>query len=319
MLHNPTLHIFIGEHNHYFTLRESYLHTMYFKGKPEYEVRYAHIKNLSQNWNEALEKAKEASKAMGIRLVARESETEQLAEIKRRTAEEIEREKRLQEEKWRLAEQEAQERRLRWWNLWVKETTLKLEGKVESDRVYFPSDTPNFAEWAAKEGWVVTEDNPEEFTKIMDSPYGAIMPIGAYRDTQLSKVPLSYLQWLVYKSEILDGVEDVTFNKMAFVAKWIKENIEVPEPVDSEFVGKIGEKLTMDLVIDSVRTVNGYYGNSTLYTFLDENQNVLVWFASKPALKDVYDNKIRMSFTIKAHKEFRNTKQTIITRAKVLN
>jgi len=69
MQHNPTLHIFIGVHNHFFTLRESYLHTTYFSGKPVYEVRYNHLKNLSQNWEEAITKAKESSRALGIPLI----------------------------------------------------------------------------------------------------------------------------------------------------------------------------------------------------------------------------------------------------------
>ena len=321
MNHTPTLHIFIGERNHYFTLRESYLHTRYIRGIPEYEVRYHHIKNLSQNWTEALEKAQAASKYMGFRLVARESEIEQLKEIKRLTAEEIEQQKKAQQEAYRLAEEEAYQRRLMYWNLWVKETTLKLEGKVESERFGFPvekqQDIPNFAEWAVKEGWVVTEDNPDEYTRIMDNPDGPYMPIGAHRGISLSRVPLSYFQWLVYKSEILDGVEDTTFNKMAFVVKWIKENMEIPVPVDGEHVGTVGEKMTTEVTIDSVRTVQGYYGNTTLYTFLDENQNVLTWFASKPALHGL-EGLIKLAFTVKAHKEYRGTNQTLITRAKVV-
>lgn len=279
--HTPTLHIFVGEHNHYFTLRESYLHTIYINRVPIYQVRYSHLKNLSQNWNEAVEKAKEASKAMGIPLVVRDSEVEQLREIERRTAEEIEQEKKLLEEKWRLAEEEAQQRRLMHWNLWVEKVTLMLEGK-----------DPDY----------------------MMTPY---MPIGAHKDRPLSKIPLSYFQWLIYKSGILEGVEDVTFNKMAFVTKWIQENMEIPEPAESKFVGEIGQKMTRELTVDSVRSFDGRFGITYIYKLLDEQGNNFVWFTSKPALKD-RTGKMLMKFDIKDHNEYKGTKQTIITRAKVI-
>lgn len=321
MQHSPTLHIFIGEHNHYFTLRESYLHIIYIERKPFYEIRYGHLKNLSQNFTEAVEKAKEASKAMGIPLVVRETEEEQLREIKRRTAEEIDQEKKLRAEKWRLAEEEAKQRRLNLWNIWVEEATFKLKGKIVSDRFdlspEYRQKNPNFDEWAANNGWVVTKDNPNEYVKIMDIPQGPIMPVGGHKDTPISQVPISYLQWLIHKSGILEGVEDFTFNKMAFVAKWIKENMKISEPTESEFVGEVGQRMTRDLIVDSVRSFHGRFGISYIYKLLDEQGNNFVWFASKPALKN-QTGKMTAVFNIKKHNDYDGTKQTVITRVKVV-
>lgn len=272
MQHTPKLHIFVGEGKHFFTLRESYLHTYYVNHKPIHEVRYSHLKNLSQNWEEAVEKAKEASKNFGVELRVRESEVDQLREITRISAEEAEQRARILKEEYALAEAEALERRIRWWNQWVEETLLALNDKE-----------------------------------------GARMVGGAFHDRSLTNIPVSYLQWLIYSSGLTE-IEDVQFNKMAFVAQWIRDNINVPEITESEWVGSVGDKVDLDVSIDSVRTVNGYYGVTYLYKMIDSDGNDLTWFASRDALQGKSNLKIRA--TIKKHDEFNGRKQTILTRVK---
>lgn len=93
----PKLLIGIGEHNHYFTLRETYLHYSdqcgvlngQFYGNVE--VRSGHRFNLSQNAHEAFRKAQEAAMEMGLELITKnvESLQEQLDEIKRASADEL--------------------------------------------------------------------------------------------------------------------------------------------------------------------------------------------------------------------------------------
>lgn len=87
----PQLLIGVGRDNHYFTLRETYMHERYVGGRIYREVRSFHHYNLSQNPDEAIEKAEAASCAMGLRLIStRESLIEELETIKRATAEELE-------------------------------------------------------------------------------------------------------------------------------------------------------------------------------------------------------------------------------------
>lgn len=86
----PKLYIGIGEHNHFFTLRESYLHYMNRGGYTENEVRYQHLFNLSQNAEEALAKARDYALQVGMTLVS-DAETleSEMRDIKRATEEQL--------------------------------------------------------------------------------------------------------------------------------------------------------------------------------------------------------------------------------------
>lgn len=127
----PVLFIDIGAHNHFFTLRETYLHTRYvpgdgpmgnavvngvYQGAVEYEVRSFHHQNLAQEPAEAFAKATALAEAMGLELDASEADLGQrLADIRRATAEELEERKRAQAERearWAAerAEREAAKR-----------------------------------------------------------------------------------------------------------------------------------------------------------------------------------------------------------------
>lgn len=322
MQHTPKLHIFVGRDNHFFTLRQSYLHVIYIgrvNPKPIYEVRYSHIKNLSQNYQEAVEKAQEASKQLGLELVVRGSETEQLDEIKRVTAEEAEQRRRLAEAEYAKAEEEAQARRREWWNQWKVSALNDLRGiHTEEVVIELEHQTDAFREKVLNGGgcnWTVDPTDSEKF--IVEIKKEPVMPIGAYFGKPLSSVPRSYLQWLVYKSDLCDIDPEETMHKAAFVARWICDNMEVPAERPSEWVGEIKGKMELEVEIDSVRTIDGSYGYVYLYKLVDAEGNQLTWFASSPALKDV-SGKFKLKFTVKAHNEYKGIKQTIITRAKVI-
>ena len=321
MQHTPKLYIFIGQFNHFFTLRQSYLHTMYIgrNPTPHYEIRYSHIKNLSQNYQEAVEKAKEASQQMAMPLVVRGSEKEQLDEIKRITAEEAEQARRMQEAAYAQAEAEAQARRREWWNTWKVSAVQDLSGiRIEEVVIELEHQTEAFREKVLNGGglkWTVNPSDPEKFNVQVEKP--AVMPIGAYFGQPLSTVPRSYLQWLVHKSDLCEIDPEETMHKAAFVARWVRDNMEIPEIKESNFIGNVKDKIELEVEIESVRILDGYYGHTYLYKLVDAEGNQLTWFASSPALKGL-EGKIKLRFTVKAHNEYQGIKQTVITRAKVI-
>lgn len=100
----PYLFVGVGETGAYFTLRETYLHVWYIGSSANKEVRSFHHFNLSQDADEAFEKAKAYADANAIRLkTSREELDIEMRNIKRMKAEEIaEREARM-----RQAEAEA--------------------------------------------------------------------------------------------------------------------------------------------------------------------------------------------------------------------
>lgn len=157
----PTVYISIGKTDAFFTLRETYEHTIYIRGEGDWgnavingvyqgsiikEVRSSHIKNLSQNPDEAYAKAVDYSENNAIQLTtSRESLAEELRDIKRTNAEERER----QEREW-------QARR----DLW------------ETERV---------------------AEQAEKFKLIEEG----IFPVGKFAGKKFTDAPVSYINWLM--------------------------------------------------------------------------------------------------------------------------
>ena len=93
----------------------------------------------------------------------------------------------------------------------------------------------------------------------------------------------------------------------------LKKKAENTSQKRSEYMGDIGERRTFN--IEEMELVTSYetmYGITFLYKFVDENGNVLVWFASK----QIKETKAIIG-TIKDHRERDGVKQTIITRCKI--
>lgn len=66
----------------------------------------------------------------------------------------------------------------------------------------------------------------------------------------------------------------------------------------------------------STRVLSGDYGPTTLVSMIDDNGNVMKWFAS--GSKDFKaGQKYRLKGTIKGHDNYQGVDQTILTRAKL--
>ena len=83
---------------------------------------------------------------------------------------------------------------------------------------------------------------------------------------------------------------------------------------NSEYIGEIGEKITVDLkeakIITSWETV---YGITFLWKFITTDGNTLVWKASRYQECEPK----RITGTVKDHKEYDGEKQTVLTRCKL--
>jgi hypothetical protein len=82
----------------------------------------------------------------------------------------------------------------------------------------------------------------------------------------------------------------------------------------NEYLGTVGERIVFNgLKIVRVTPIEGSYGTTFLTGFEDDAGRSVVWFASKCPGKvgEVFNLKA----TIKDHKEYNGTKQTVITRA----
>ena len=87
------------------------------------------------------------------------------------------------------------------------------------------------------------------------------------------------------------------------------------EPSSSKFVGEIGERLEVNVVVKRIVPLENYYG-TTIYTFEDEDKNVFVW-KTTPRPFEVGEH-YTLRGTVKQHNIFREVEQTILTRCKVM-
>ena len=89
----------------------------------------------------------------------------------------------------------------------------------------------------------------------------------------------------------------------------------------SVFVGNVGDKNTFTLNYQKSVDFDSVYGTQYMHIFKDANENEFIWVTSKSPLdfdKELTSNTTyNVCGTIKNHKEYKGTKQTILTRCKI--
>lgn len=98
-----------------------------------------------------------------------------------------------------------------------------------------------------------------------------------------------------------------TFNKS------IQKANEQKEQNKSQFVGEIKQRISIE--VKSFKRLCSYttrFGICYVYQFIDENNNIYIWKTSKYIEDDIYF----IIGTVKNHSEYKNIKQTEITRCK---
>lgn len=85
----------------------------------------------------------------------------------------------------------------------------------------------------------------------------------------------------------------------------------------SEWIGDIGERLTLPLICTKIVHFDGSYGPSTLFSFEDDCGNVLTW--NTTSSKNIEENyRYVIAGTVKDHSVFRNVKQTALSRCRIV-
>ena len=96
-----------------------------------------------------------------------------------------------------------------------------------------------------------------------------------------------------------------------------KERIAYAEVIaDSEYVGEVKSRIKFVGKLASVRALTTIYGTSTMYKFLANGKDVVVWFATRDAGL-TSGRTYEVEGTVKAHEVYRDIKQTVVTRCKV--
>lgn len=114
----------------------------------------------------------------------------------------------------------------------------------------------------------------------------------------------------------LVGLNDEVLLADEEVAKRVAELIKSTMPhveSTSTYMGEIGERLELTLTVDKSIPVCGFRGGySTMHIMSDNCGNVFIWTTGSKSWEAGTEHHIKG--TVKAHKEYNGTQQTILTR-----
>ena len=108
----------------------------------------------------------------------------------------------------------------------------------------------------------------------------------------------------------LVGNEDGTLLPEDKVIKAV-ETLKYPA-TSSQYVGKVGERLSLDLTVAKSIPLETIWGTSTLHVMVDANDNEFIWKTNRKSWEVGSQHCIRG--TVKEHKSYRNSCQTWLTR-----
>lgn len=106
------------------------------------------------------------------------------------------------------------------------------------------------------------------------------------------------------------GKEDGNLIPEGLIEKAIEPLMYDAHP--SEFQGQIGDRLEVEITVKRAIELEGCFGSSVMHIMEDENENVYVWTTAAKHWPEGGFKRIRG--TVKDHRIYKNTKQTLLTR-----
>lgn len=162
---------------------------------------------------------------------------------------------------------------------------------------------------------VPSEDARELASKAIE--YAAAMePSSSYEQNIAGLAKAGYAQWrhLGFVASIVPAYQR---HLERMVEQAAKERLRFTD-ASSLHVGRVGEKLTVRVVLTKVIAVDGVYGLSHLHIFRDESGNVLKWFCSGSRPDFPTDGTlVEIVATVKDHGMRQGVKETALTRVRL--
>lgn len=157
----------------------------------------------------------------------------------------------------------------------------------------------------------ITEEEKEEVNKMLD----------VIKSCEIEKIMDNH-----FNIELLDLIKNGwckinQIGKAVWIHQLYNNIVEYVEKEEiktiNEYFGQVGNKTEVKLKSISNIWVDTYYGSTCMNKFVDEENRVFVWWTKKEINTNGEFKNIR--FTIKNHNEYNGEKQTVITRAKVID
>jgi hypothetical protein len=174
--------------------------------------------------------------------------------------------------------------------------------------------------------------------------------IDEYDRTKVENEALDAIEWIkslsedeILKSNYLFNIKQIidaeycTARHFGFLASLIPsyrksecKRLRDANYKESNYVGNVGDKLSVKVTYLETYTYDTYFGGSHIHLFMDDNGNIFKWSTGTGLRFTVGDTRsndsqwygldrgaiIQLSGKIKEHSEYRNQKQTVLTRCK---
>ena len=104
----------------------------------------------------------------------------------------------------------------------------------------------------------------------------------------------------------------------AYNAEQMKQNQVNQIASNNDWLGNVGDKITIDVTVNKMIISEGNYGLSYINIMTqDITGNNVVWFSSNHVLDD--NDKVKLMGTVKAQNDRYGKKQTVLTRCKIIS
>ena len=102
-----------------------------------------------------------------------------------------------------------------------------------------------------------------------------------------------------------------------------KEALIKAQKAVSQYVSTVGAKITCEAVYEHTANVSFRMGwmeqTMHIHSFRDSDGNLLIWKTSSNGLWDLEEGcKVKITGTVKEHAQYRDEKQTVLTRCKIV-
>ena len=104
-----------------------------------------------------------------------------------------------------------------------------------------------------------------------------------------------------------------------FKGKQDKEKMDKGPKKLNEHFGEIKTRYDLELTVKSIAGFDGQWGHTTIYKMQDRNGRKFSWFSTSKKIKLLEGTTYKCKATVKAHKEWKDSKETMLTRLSLKN
>lgn len=205
---------------------------------------------------------------------------------------------------------------------WVSNTRAREEFKTSTssraDLSYGPCPS-SIKSWREKNEWLELQPTPESYEAakiIIDYILQELAPKENKTEFEHNLVTLFKKEYFSPKNAGYVASAYIVHQKHLEAKLKKAEKTSILAKIADEYLGQIGSRLTVNVSVLSTKNIYTDYGVTTLHSMIDQDNHMLVWFASNITL-DAGQN-VTLKGTVKEHREYNGQKQTVLTRCKII-